>query len=54
MPSGVIRLRMSRDAVMELFGSRKFSVSRDIDKILDKYSEKVEEDVLVEFLKERR
>ena len=54
MPSGVVRLRISKGAVRELFGSKGFSVSRDIDKILDKYSEKVKEDVLAEFLKERR
>ena len=54
MPSGVVRLRLSRDAVEKLFGSRRISVSKGISEVLDKYSEKVEEDVLEKFLKERR
>ncbi len=55
MSSGVVRLRVSRDAVKKLFvGSKRISVSRGIDEVLDKYSEKVREDVLEEFLKERR
>jgi len=54
MPSGVVRLRLSKDAVKKLFGSRRSSVSKGIDEVLDKYSERVEEDVLREFLKERR
>jgi len=52
--SGVVRLRMSRNGVEKLFGSKKVSVSKGIDRILEKYSEKVREDVLEEFLKERR
>ncbi len=54
MPSSVVRLRLSRDAVKKLFGSRGISVSKGISEVLDKYSEKVEEDVLEKFLKERR
>ena len=54
MPSGVVRLRLSKDAVKKLFGSRRNSVSKGIDEVLDRYSERVEEDVLREFLKERR
>ncbi len=54
MPSGVVRLRLSKDAVKKLFGSKRISVSKGISEVLDKYSEKVEEDVLEEFLKERR
>lgn len=49
-----MRLRLSKDAVKKLFGSRRISVSRGISEVLDKYSEKVEEDVLEKFLKERR
>ncbi len=54
MSNDVVRLRMSRNAMKRLFGLRGGSVSRGIDEVLDKYSERVEEDVLEEFLKERR
>ncbi len=54
MSGGVVRLRVSRGALKKLFGSRGVSVSKGIDKVLDKYAERVEEDVLAEFLKERR
>ncbi len=54
MPSSVIRLRLSKKAVKKLFGSRSIGVSKGISEVLDKYSEKVEEDVLEKFLKERR
>lgn len=54
MPSSTIRLRLSKDAVKKLFGSRGVDVSKDIDEVLDRYFEKVKEDVLEEFLKERR
>jgi len=54
MPSSVVRLRLSRDAVKKLFGFKGIGVSKGIDEVLDKYSEKVEEDVLEVFLKERR
>ena len=51
---GVVRLRMSRNAVEKLFGSKKVGVSKGIDRILERYSEKVRGDALEEFLKERR
>ena len=54
MPSGAVRLRLSRDVMKKLFNSKKVSVSKGIDEVLDKYSEKVEEDVLMEFIKGRR
>ena len=54
MSGGVVRFRISRNAVEKLFGSKRTSLSRGIDKVLEKYSEKVREDVLEEFLKERR
>jgi len=54
VPDDVVRLCMSRNALEKLFGSKKVSVSKGIDEILEKYSEKVGEDVLEEFLKERR
>ncbi len=54
MPNDVVRLRISRNAVKKLFGFRRGSVSKGIDEVLDRYSERVEEDVLEEFLRERR
>ena len=54
MPSGVVRFCVSRSAVKKLFGSRRSSVSKGIDEVLDKYSERGGEDVLKELLKERR
>lgn len=48
-----IRLRVSEEAFRKIFGAR-IGISGGIDKLLDKYSEKVDEDVLAEFLKERR
>ncbi len=54
MPNSVIKLRLSRNAIEKLFGSKRVSVSKGIDEVLDKYSERVGEDVLEEFLKERR
>ncbi len=54
MSGGVVRLRVSRGALKKLFGSKGISVSKGIDEVLDKYAERVEEDVLAEFLKERR
>jgi len=54
MSCGIIKLRVSKDAIKELFSSRKISVSKGIDEVLDKYSEKVEVDVLKEFLEDRR
>ncbi len=54
MSSGVVRLLISKDVIKKLFGSKKINVSKGIDEVLEKYSEKVEKDVLQEFLKERR
>ena len=54
MPSSAIRIRISKNAVEELFGPKRVSISKGIDEILDKYSERVKDDVLKEFLKERR
>lgn len=51
---GVVRLRLSKNAVRILFGSGRGSVSRGLEDVLDHYSERVEEDVLKEFLRERR
>ncbi len=50
----VVRLRLSRSAVKRLFGSGKASISKGLEDVLERYSEKVEEDVLEEFLRERR
>ena len=50
----VVRLRLSKSAVKKLFGSGKAGISRGLEDVLERYSEKVEEDVLEEFLKERR
>jgi len=52
--SGVVRLRLSRNAVKKLFSSGKASISKGLKDVLERYSEKAEEDVLEEFLKERR
>ena len=54
MSGGVVRFRISRNAVERLFGSKKTNVSKGIEEVLEKYSERVGEDVLAEFLKERR
>ena len=54
MSDYAVRLRLSRNAVEKLFGSKRMSVSKGIDEVLDKYSERVDEDVLEKFLKERR
>jgi len=54
MSGGVVKFRISKNAVEKLFGSKRTCVSKGIDKVLEEYSEKVEKDVLEEFLKERR
>lgn len=51
---GVVRLRLSKNAVRRLFGSGRASVSKGLEEVLDRYSERIEEDVLEEFLGERR
>ena len=54
MSGGVVRFRVPRSVVKKLFGSEGISVSKGIDEVLEKYAERVEEDVLKEFLMERR
>ena len=54
MSGKAVKLRIPRSAIRKLFGSRRVSLSRGIDRVLDKYSERVDKDVLEEFLKERR
>ena len=51
---GVVRLRLSRIAVKKLFSPGRASISKGLEDVLDQYSEKVEEDMLEEFLRERR
>ncbi len=51
---GVVRLRLSKNAVRKLFGSGKAGISKGLEDVLERYSERVEEDVLEEFLRERR
>ena len=51
---GCVRLRLSKKAARILFSSGRSGVSRGLDEVLDRYSERVEEDVLKEFLGERR
>jgi len=53
MPS-VVRLRLSRNAVKKLFSSERASISKGLEDVLERYSEKVKKDVLEEFLRERR
>ncbi|MEB3758090.1 MAG: hypothetical protein GSR76_04475 [Desulfurococcales archaeon] len=53
MPT-VVKFRLSKNAVRKLFGSEKASVSKGLEEVLDRYSEKVEDDVLEELLRERR
>jgi len=50
----VVRLRLSRNAVKKLFSSEGASISKGLEDVLERYSEKVKEDVLEEFLRERR
>ncbi len=50
----VIKIRLPKDKLKEFLASRKLNVSKGILKVLDKYSEEVEGDVLKMFLEERR
>jgi hypothetical protein len=54
MSKDVVRLRLSKNAARRLFGTRRVAVSKGIEKVLEEYCEKVEKDVLKEFLEERR
>ncbi len=53
MPT-VVKFRLSKNGVRKLFSSSKASVSKGLEEVLDRYSEKVEYDVLEEFLREMR
>ncbi len=51
----VIRLRLSRDKVKEFLSlTGRLRVSSGIARVLEEYSEVIEEDVLEQFLRERR
>jgi hypothetical protein len=41
MSKGIVRIRISKNAIEKLFGSGKIGVSKGIDKVLEKYSEKL-------------
>ena len=43
-----------QEAVKKLFSSRRASVSKGLEEVLDQYSERVDEDVLEELLRGRR
>jgi len=52
--SSSVRLRISRRALKKLLSTPSPRPSMGLDEVLEKYSEKVEEDVLEKFLGERR
>jgi len=52
--SNTVRLRISRMVLKKLIGAPGPRPSMGLDEILEKYSEKVKEDVLEKFLIERR
>ncbi len=54
MVSSTVRLRISRRILKKLLSASSPRPSMGIDEVLEKYSEKVGEDVLDEFLRERR
>ncbi len=54
MVSSTVRLRISRRVLKKLLGAPNLRPSMGLDEVLEKYSEKAEEDVLEEFLSERR
>ena len=54
MASGAVKLRIPRRVLKKLLGAPSPTPSMGLDEVLGKYSEKVEEDVLEEFLNERR
>ncbi|MEB3765370.1 MAG: hypothetical protein GSR77_04320 [Desulfurococcales archaeon] len=53
MPT-TIKLRLSKNAIRKLFGAEKTSISKDLKDVLNKYSEKVNDDALKDFIRERR
>ena len=54
MVSSTVRLRISRRVLKKLLGAPSPRPSMGLDEVLERYCEKVEEDVLKEFLGERR
>ena len=54
MVSSTVRLRISKRVLKKLLGTPSPRPSIGLDEVLEKYSEKVEKDVLEEFLGERR
>ena len=54
MISSTVRLRISRKVLKKLLSAPSPRSSIGLDEVLEKYSEKVEEDVLEKFLSERR
>ena len=54
MVSSTVRLRISRRILKKLLGTPSPRPTMGLDEVLEKYSEKVEEDALEEFLSERR
>ena len=53
MASDTVRLRISRRVLKKLLGTSSPRPFMGLDEVLEKYSEKVEKDVLEEFLSER-
>ena len=54
MVGSTVKLRVSRRVLKKLLGAPSPRPSIGLDEVLEKYSEKVEEDVLEKFLSERR
>ena len=49
-----VNLRLSRKAVKKLFDSGRASISKGLEDVLSQYYERIKEDMLEEFLRERR
>ncbi len=54
MVSNEIRIVLDRETLKKLLSSERSSISKGISSIIDEFSEKVEEDVLKNFINERR
>ncbi|MCD6114584.1 MAG: hypothetical protein J7J78_04730 [Thermoprotei archaeon] len=54
MVSSTVRLRISKRVLKKLLSTLSPRPYMGLDEVLEKYSEKVEEDVLEKFLSERR
>ena len=54
MASGAVKLRIPRRVLKKLLGTSSPRPTMGLDEVLEKYSGKVEEDVLKEFLREGR